>query len=113
MLVNLLKDDRFLPLVNDFTSFTKYCLANKRTLLLKTFLQSFKIQFIFRSFTYENQKQIVKQLMTGAKGGVFEPAITLKKPYSICGMGVLLENYKTMGQAQTVCKELLTTLTKE
>lgn len=35
--------------------------------------------------------------MTGAKGGVFEPSITLKKPYSICGMGVLLENYKTMG----------------
>ena len=51
--------------------------------------------------------------MTGAKGGVFEPSITLKKPYSICGMGVLLENYKTMGQAQTVCKELLTTLTKD
>lgn len=35
--------------------------------------------------------------MNGAKGGVFEPSITLKKPYSICGMGVLLENYKTMG----------------
>ena len=51
-------------------------------------------------------------LLIGSKG-VFEPSVSLKKPYSIAGMGVFFENYHDMTQGFIVCKELLTTLTRE
>lgn len=53
-------------------------------------------------------------LLTGSKtGGVFEASVSLKKPYSIAGLSVLFENYNSMTQGFIVCKELLTTLTRE
>jgi len=87
--------------------------------MLKTFLQSFRMQFIFRSFEYERQKQIVDLLIFGVNGGlfgIFEPAVTLNIPYSISGLSILLKNYQKLtnyGQAQKICTELMKSLTQD
>jgi len=84
--------------------------------MLKIFLQSFRMQFIFRSFAYERQKEIVDLLITGVKGGVFEPQITLNIPYSISGLSILFEKYKVLThqkQAKQICTDLMKSLTQD
>lgn len=117
MLVQLLKQPSFIPEPHDFESFVTICLLKKTTLMLKTFLQSFQMQFIFQSFQYERQRRIIRLLLGLSPGGeesvssVFgEANLIMKKPFLIFTLLEFLENGKRIQGAENIAKELLTTL---
>lgn len=119
ILVALLKQPSFVPEANDFDSFVQICMLKRTNLLLKTFLQSFQMQFVFSSYSYERQRRIVRMLLGISPDGadnlfsVFEPGVTLKAPYQLLTLIELLVNSAIIMQAENVAKDLLTTLTPE
>lgn len=117
MLVQLLKQPSFIPEPHDFESFVTICLLKKTTLMLKTFLQSFQMQFIFQSFHYERQRRIIRLLLGLSPDGaesvssVFgEANLIMKKPFLMYTLLEFLENGKIIQGAEGIAKELLTTL---
>ena len=50
LLIALVKHESFVPTQKDFESFVGVCLAKRNHLLLKTFLQAFQVQFVFKSY---------------------------------------------------------------
>merc|ERR1711957_431760 len=81
----------------DFKSFVAVCIAKKNQLLLKTFLQTFQVQFVFQSYSLATQRSIVRYLMgsdslTQEKKKLFCFEVTLKMPYLLANLAELLEN---------------------
>ena len=117
MLVQLLRQPSFVPHPVDFESFVTICLFKKTNLLLKTFLQSFQMQVIFTSFPLETQKRIMRLIMGLSPDGkeyikpIFEPNITLKKPYCTIALMILLESAEKVQSPLKVAQQLLTSMT--
>ncbi len=87
VLAQLLKQPSFIPEATDFESFVAVCRAKGTTLLLKTFLQAYRMQFIFSSYPYFMQRRIVRLLLGLSPDGEFsfwsayDLSVILKRPY--------------------------------
>ena len=117
MLVHLLKQPSFIPEQHDFESYVTICLLKKTSLMLKTFLQSFQIQFVFSNLAYEKQKRIVRLLLGLSPDGTecvsypfADGNLTMKKPFLVFTLLEFLMNAKKIQGAESIAKELLTTL---
>ena len=63
ILVQLFKQRSFVPEAIDFLSFVTACRALGRTNLLKTFVQTYSMQFIFSSYSLDYQRRITRLLL--------------------------------------------------
>lgn len=63
ILVQLFKQRSFVPEAIDFLSFVTACRALGRTNLLKTFVQTYSMQFIFSSYSLDDQRRITRLLL--------------------------------------------------
>jgi len=119
ILASLVLQPSFMPTPQDFVSFVNICLSKRYILLLKAFLMSYKMQFIFCSLPYENQRTIVRMLLGLSPDGcqsmhsVFESSVTLDRPYILIALIEMLESSHLISKAEVVAKDLLTKLTSE
>ena len=119
ILASLLLQPSFTPTATDFVSFVTICLSKRYSLLLKAFLMSFKMQYIFSSFRYGDQRTIVRMMMglspdgTERMNSVFEPSVTLERPYQLFTLIEMLESSHLISKQDSVAKELLVKLTGE
>jgi len=119
VLVALLRQPSFVPEATDFLSFVAVCRAKGTNLLLKTFVQSYQMQFLFSSYPYGIQRKITRLLLGLIPDGlhecwpVFDQSITLKRPYQIFVLLEMLENFGRISQARDIAYALLTHLTAQ
>lgn len=115
--MQLLRQPSFIPTAQDFESFVTICLFKKTQQMLKTFLQSFQMQYIFCSYPMDIQKRIVRMLLGLSPDGkeailpIFEHSVTLKRPYQAVSALILLESRDLIQKATMMATELLTSMT--
>ena len=105
----------------DFESIVRVCRGSGRVMMLKNFLSTFSVQFIFSSYPYEAQRRITRLLLglsaegdkTMKTSDVFEPNITLQRPFQPYVLIETLENGVKITQLSKVCQELLENMSSE
>ena len=63
ILNSILKQPSFVPEPVDFESIVRVCRGSGRVMMLKNFLSTFSVQFIFSSYPYESQRRITRLLL--------------------------------------------------
>ena len=90
-------------------------------MMLKNFLSTYSVQFTFSSYPYESQRRIVRLLLGLSEDGdsslatseIFEPNITLQRPFQVFALIEALENGSKISQLKKVCQELVANMSSE
>jgi len=103
----------------DFESFVTVCRGSTKTMMLKAFVQTYQMQFIFCSLPYESQKRITRLLLGLTADGedeifaMLDSNIILKRPYMLVVLALVLESRGKISQINDISRDLLTHLTSD
>lgn len=88
-----------MPEAVDFESLIKVCRGSGKTLFMKIIVQSYPMQFIFRSYPLDAQRRIVRLLLGYNHDGeseifpMFDDKFVLAAPYHLFVLHEIMENY--------------------